>query len=409
MLKAFALLTTTVCLLASVIDAEAQGNNIDYSKYGRKGGKAREAWLQIPEKQYDPNTKAYCDALWMRVHEENCPMLVLKDKKKVITLEQADKEGWRIGESGQSGRSRCCFKGYRRKYPEAGIPEDAILFGNDRKDQYKHLAGCHRTTITQGNLRKTKKEWEAEGFKVCPHCIERGPSLTTVSEEGMKRLPPANDFAAPEGWEPTPFFTDKLPPKEEVEILIRQTLANGYGIQELPFDDPIASLEQFMGMRFFFPVGQWLYLYQAYRSTGDKRLLDALRVSARHYTKLCMDYPDVAQLKAKDPEHMAFMYSMAVSSGITLQLARKHPDEVSPKELREAEESLNAIVSTLKPVVEGTNSLDSVMGIPQELADDFRHRAFNRALNGIGSIGMATAALEDLQAIEQYKGVSADN
>jgi hypothetical protein len=56
------------------------------SKYGRKGAKARKAWLEIPEKQYDPDTKAYCDALWMRVHEENCPMLVLKDRKKVITL-----------------------------------------------------------------------------------------------------------------------------------------------------------------------------------------------------------------------------------------------------------------------------------------------------------------------------------
>jgi hypothetical protein len=90
----------------------------DYGKYGRKGAKARKAWLEIPEKEYDPNTKAYCDALWMRVHEEDCPMLVLKDKKKVITLEQADKEGWRIGESGQSGRERCCFKGYRRNHPE---------------------------------------------------------------------------------------------------------------------------------------------------------------------------------------------------------------------------------------------------------------------------------------------------
>jgi hypothetical protein len=96
---------------------------------------------------------------------------------------------------------------------------------------------------------------------------------------------------------------------------------------------------------------------------------------------------------------MAFMYSMAVSSRITLQLALKRPDEVSSEELREAEESLHALVSTLKPAIEEPNSLDPVMGIPQELADDFRSRPFNRALNGMGTVGIATAALEDLQAL----------
>jgi hypothetical protein len=87
--------------------------SIDREKYGRKGARARTRWLDSPEKAYDPLTRAYCDALWMRVHEEDCPMLVLKDKKKFISLKQADREGWRIGESGQSGRSRCCFEGYR--------------------------------------------------------------------------------------------------------------------------------------------------------------------------------------------------------------------------------------------------------------------------------------------------------
>ena len=245
------------------------------------------------------------------------------------------------------------------------------------------------------------QEWGAkeEGYYMCEHCIERGPSLTTADLETLRNRPAPPTFTPPEGWIPEPFSPDKLPSKEEVDILIQQTLANGYAIQEAPYTDPIASLEEFMGRRFFFPVGEWLHLYQAYRSTGDKRLLDALRVSARHYTRLCMDYPDVAQLKARDPEGMAFMYSMAVSSRITLQLALKRPDEVSSEELREAEESLNAIVSTLKPVLEGNNSLDPVMGIPQEIADDFRSRAFNRALNGIGSLGIATAALEDLQVL----------
>jgi hypothetical protein len=41
------------------------------------------------------------------------------------------------------------------------------------------------------------------------------------------------------------------------------------------------------------------------------------------------------------------------------------------------------------------------MGIPQPLADDFRRRAFNRAMNGIGTLGMITAALDDLQAVKK--------
>ena len=54
----------------------------DKNKYGRKGAKARKARLQIPEKKYAPDTKVYVDALWMRVHEENCPMCLLKNMKK---------------------------------------------------------------------------------------------------------------------------------------------------------------------------------------------------------------------------------------------------------------------------------------------------------------------------------------
>jgi hypothetical protein len=109
----------------------------------------------------------------------------------------------------------------------------------------------------------------------------------------------------------------------------------------------------------------------------------------------------VAQLKAEDPEGMAFMYSMAVSARLTLQLARQHPDQVSQEALEEAESFLEAIVSTLKPICEGSENLDPAMGIPKPLADDFRQRAFNRALNGIGTLAMTTAALEDLQAIRE--------
>ena len=378
-------------------------NSDDYGKYGRKGAKARKAWLQIPAKEYDPNTKVYCDALWMRVHEENCPMLVLKDKKKTMTLEEADKAGWRIGESGQSGRENCCFHGYRRKHPEADIPEDAPGLVQKMKNgtlKYQ-LTGCHRFVAHPSHVEMTQAEARKAGAYVCEHCIERGPSVTRVSMEELKKIPLPPAFTPPQGWAPKPFSPDELPSKEEIDILIQQTLATDYGILETPFENPLASLEQFMGMRFFFPVENWLTFYQAYRATGDTRLLEALKVSARHYHKRCVDYPDVAQLKARDPEGLAFMYSMAVSARITLQLARKYPDKVSKKQLEEAEGFLKTIVSVLKPICEGDDNLDPEMGIPKPLADDFRSRAFNRAANGIGTIAMTAAGLKDLQEIKK--------
>ncbi len=216
-------------------------------------------------------------------------------------------------------------------------------------------------------------------------------------------MPP--EFTPPEGWSPTAFTIDRLPSRQDVEVLVEESLARSYGIQEAPYEEPLASLEEFMGRRFFFPVGSWLVFYQAYRGSGDPRLLEALRVSARHYRDLCMNYPEAAQAKARDPEGMAFMYSMAISARITLQLARKHPNQVSTEELAEATSFLRAIVNTLEPVVEGDDDLDPEMGIPQALADDFRHRAFNRALNGIGTLAMATAALQDLQAIQNTTGL----
>jgi hypothetical protein len=388
---------------------KSDNNSTDSSKYGRKGAKARAAWLEIPEKAYDPNTKAYCDALWMRVHEEDCPMLLLKDKKKVITLEQADKEGWRIGESGQSGRDRCCFKGYRRKYPEKEFTDDTPGITQIMKSgKLKwHQAGCHRFTISPDNVPMTMGEAMAKTDMdpyVCVHCIERGPNLTTADLEKLKARPVAPEFTSPPGWTPKPFSPDTLPSKQEIDVLVQETLATDFGIQEAPYVDPLATLEEFMGRRFFFPVPNWLSFYQAYRATGDKRILESLRVSARHYRDLCNEYPDVAQLKARDPEGMAFMYSMAVSARITLQLARKDASSVTQDEIAEAENFLKAVVATLKPVCEGETNLDPEMGIPKDLADDFRNRPFNRALNGIGTLAMATAALEDLQAIQKSTG-----
>jgi len=389
--------------------AQNTGGNAAEEKYGRQGARARAAWLEYPEKAYDPNTKAYCDALWMRVHEADCPLLLLKDQKEVITLEQADKEGWRIGESGQSGRERCCFKGYRRKHPEKEFTEDTPGLAQYMKQGTRlkwHQAGCHRMSIRPDDLIMTQKEAKAhaeskglELFYVCDHCVERGPNRTNVDMAAMRKRPSVPEFTPPAGWSPKPFPVDGLPPRNEIEMLVQETLSTDYAILEGTFENPLASLEEFMGMRFFFPVQQWLTLYQGYRATGDKRILESLRISARHYRDLCNQYPEVAQLKARDPEGLAFMYSMAVSARITLQLARKYPNQVSAQELAEAESFLKAIVATLKPVVEGNSDLDPKMGIPKPLADDFRSRAFNRALNGIGTIATAAAALQDYQAL----------
>jgi len=185
----------------------------------------------------------------------------------------------------------------------------------------------------------------------------------------------------------------------DTKVLIQETLSEPNGIQELQFTDPVATVGNFMMMRFFFPVENWLHFYKVYRATGDKRLLDKLLESARHYHKLSAEYPSAAQQKASDPEGMPFMYSMAAWSRITLQLARKQSGAVSKQEIEEAEAFLKTMVSVLKPTCEGNNSLDPEMGIPQKLADDFRTRAFNRAMNGIGTLSLITVALEDLKAL----------
>jgi len=389
-------LLLTISLLAWVGVASAQ----DDSKYGRKGAKARKARLEIPKKHYDPDTKVYCDALWMRVHEESCPMLVLKDLKKTMTLEEADKGGWRIGETGQSGREHCCFHGYRRKHSEKDIPEDSLgLVQKMKSGKLKwQQAGCHRFKVSSDQVRMTQKEVKEAGGYVCAHCLERGPSLTSISEEELAKRQPPKTFVPPQGWEPKPFPVDRMPTKKEMDLLIEETLPKGIAIMDDPFIDPVATLEQFMGMRFFFgyPVA-----YKVYRATGDKRLLDRLFESALHHYKICVKYPSAAQLKACDPEHMNYLFPLAAWSRITLQLARKYPGQVSQKEIAQAEAFLNAIISTLKLTFEEYQSLDPEMNIPRKLADDFRSRAFNRAMNGIGTLSMATVALEDLQALKK--------
>lgn len=352
-------------------------------------------------KDYDPKTKVYCDALWFRVHAEDCPDLILKDEKKTMTLEEADRAGARIGESGQSGREKCCLHDYQRKHPEKKFTDDTVLCGNDEQRNVKHVAGCHRYWPDRTHTRRTQKEWVDDGFVVCEHCIERGPSLVTVSEEEWNKLPAPRSFVAPAGWVPKPYAPDTVPPKDEIAILVQETLDGGNGIQELQFTDPVATVEHFMTMRFFFPVHRWLDLYMGYRATGDERIHAILCEAARHYHTLSVDYPSAAQIKASDPEGLAYMFAMAASARITLQSERKHPGTVSQQEIAEAEALLETMLAVLKPTHEGSDSLDPEMGVPQAVADDFRNRAFNRAMNGIGTLAMMTAALEDLQAIKK--------
>jgi hypothetical protein len=353
-----------------------------------------------PSATFDPKTQVIADALWFRVHARDCPHLILKDKKKTLTLQEADEAGYRIGETGQSGRETCCLTGYQRKHPERKFSDDTILAGNQEKRNVKHLPGCHRYWPDKSDLRRPLKDWVADGFAICPHCIERGPSDATISDAAWARLGAPQPFTTPAGWTPQPFSPNQLPPPSEVDLLIRETLAMPNGIQELPFTDPVAAAEHFLTMRFFFPVENWLHFYKAYRSTGDKRLLGKLLESARHYHRLVKNLPGVAQHKARDPEGMPFLYSMAASARITLQWAKKHPGSVSPEELAEAEDFLTAMLSVLKPICEDDAHLDPVMGIPQTLADDFRTRAFNRSMNGMATLAMMTAALEDLQAVK---------
>lgn len=354
-------------------------------------------------KTYAPDTTVYVDALWFRVHAADCTELILKDKKKTMTLEEADKAGARIGESGQSGRVDCCLQGYKRKHPAKKFNDQTLLAGNNEQRNVKHIPGCHRYWPDRTHARRTLSEWVADGFKVCPHCIERGPSFATVSDEAWNQRAPNDSFVAPEGYTPKPFPINGLPPQDEVDLLIQETLAMSNGIQELEFTDPVASMENFVTMRFFFPVGNWLKFYKAYRATGDERILEKMLESARHYNQLSQAYPTVAQAKASDPEGMPYLYTMAVTSRITLQLAKKHPEQVSAKEINEAQAFLQTAIAVLKPTCEGSDNLDPDMGIPQPLADDFRFRAYNRSMNGIGTLATITAALEDLQTIKKTK------
>ncbi|OVE76147.1 hypothetical protein BVX97_01795 [bacterium E08(2017)] len=366
----------------------------------KKHAKSVRSRLQEPEKKYDPNTKAYCDVLWMRAHEENCEQLILKEYKKYIPLEQADKEGWRIGEYGQNGRKHCCFKGYRRKHPVAEPPEDILVRGVPGKRL--HFDGCMRSGPTKDQPRMTLKEARAKGITICGHCVGRGPSLTYISEKHWKNIATNGEsFTPPEGWEPKAFSPGAYPSKSEIDIYIKQSLQGNSGIMGVQFDNPVATVENFMTMRFFFPVGPWLKYYMDYRSTGDKRFLDKLLESARYYNKLSKEYTSACQLKASIPEGMSYMLSMAAWSRITLQLALKYPDSVKQSEIAEAEDILKTMIMVLKPTCEGDENLNTEFGIPQALVTIYQSVMYNKSSSGMGTLAMASAALEDLQKLKK--------
>ena len=350
--------------------------------------------------EYDPDTVVYVDALWYRVHAADSPDLILKEHKKTMTLAEADRLGYRIGEAGQSGRTVSSFIGYKRQHPPKKIPDDALLAGSDNPRQGRCYPGCHRRQMHAGFTRSPLNEWLKDGFVLCGHCKERGPSDATISEENWAKLEKREEYVPPEGWMHKPYSPDEMPSGEEIEILIQETIAGGSAIQELPFDNPVVSVEQFVMMRFFFPVHQWLKLYKVYRSTGDERVHALMLESARHYNELSKAYPAAVQYKAKDPEGLAYMYTMALCARITLQKARKAPASVTEEELAEAGDFLETMVSVLKPSYEGDDDLDAEMGIPKPVADDFRERAFNRAMNGIGTMATIAVALEDWQTLK---------
>jgi fibronectin type 3 domain-containing protein len=375
-IRTVTLLLAALCLTVGIPDADAQ----------------------------DASTIVYVDALFCRVHAADCPDLVLKEQKQTMTLGEADQLGYRIGESGQSGRIDCCLQSYTRQYPLAVIENDAMGVAEVRLDaggvlKY-HVHGCHRFTPDRDDYRMTKADTLATpGSYLCEHCLERGPGFAQMTQTEWDKLPSHAPWEAPLGWAPSPFPTNSYPDQGEIDILLSETLHGDIGLQDRAFINPVATVDNWMIMRYFFPVHRWLELYQAYRSTGDTNVLEQIRGSARHYNTLSTNYLSAAQYKARDPEGLAYMYTMAASARITLQLALKYPSQVTASEVAEAEDFLMTIISVLAPTCEDSSNLDPTMGIPKPLADDFRDRAFNRALNGIGTIGMTVAALEDLQTL----------
>jgi hypothetical protein len=171
---------------------------------------------------------------------------------------------------------------------------------------------------------------------VCEHCIERGPNLTTadMEAEGQAGPPSSHPLLKVGRRKPSPPI---LPSKQEIDVLIQETLAKDYRHPGSALCRSPGIPGRIHGSAVFLP-GNWLSFYQAYRATGDKRILESLRVSARHYRDLCNEYPDVAQLKARDPEAWP-LCTMAVSARSRCSWHGKTQIRLAQDEIAEAETS----------------------------------------------------------------------
>ena len=368
-------------------------------KKGKKSKKSKKSKSKHPPKEYDPNTKVYLHAYWFRACAEDCPQLFLKEQKETMTLEEADQAGALIGRSGMKGNKECCFLGYQRKHPVKKPTSESLVWRGEKMKWC--FPGCHRGSGFREHL-TTLEEAEEQGGKMCQHCIGQDKVLTGIPhKEEWPALVAHQPFTPPEGWTPKAFSPDALPSKEEMELVIQQVMGMGTDISEDRFERIDATLEHFQTRRFFFPQRPSQNMFLIYRVTGDKRLLDAIRVSARHYNWLASTYPDAGALKASNPEGLAFINCMAIYSRLILQNAVKVPSKVSKEEVDEAETFLKTIITVLKPTYEKDEELDPEFGIPTSVAEMIRVKIFNRGMNGIGAMAASMAALQDLQTVRE--------
>ncbi|OVE76146.1 hypothetical protein BVX97_01790 [bacterium E08(2017)] len=383
-----------------VSDAEAKKKGKGKSKSKTSSSKSKN---KFPPKDYDPNTKVYIDALFFRCHAEDCPALFMKENKKSMTLEEADKAGAMICGVGMKSSQQKCLQGYQRKHPQKQTGDDTLVWAGEGRTGKKlawHVPGCHRGSGSRSRL-KTRKAALAEGGIMCEHCAHKVSFAKPHAQDWPEKSQDKTPFVAPAGWSPKAYSPDQLPPKKELDIWVEETLGTGLALSGDRFEDPAASMEHFVTRRFFFPQQAWRNQHMCYRVTGDKRVLEKMRASARFYNKLAKAYPSAAAYKANGPEGSAFMWTMAVTARITMKMARKYPGKVSKQEFAEAEDFLKTIVATLKPTYEKYDNIDSEYGINQGVADAIRKKIFNRAANGWGMMAQAAAGLTDLQVIKR--------
>lgn len=317
------------------------------------------------DKTFDPNMKVYLDPVYYQAHHPDCISNgPLKQYEKTMTLAEADKAGvWLEASPGRYDNCNC-LGGYQRKHPLKPIPDDTYVIISSKKKWTTHGPGCHRLGVgfSIGN-RRTIKEAKEQGYdNLGYYCCKTRWTHATISEEDWKKLP----------------------------------MEHAPGL--LPFTDPAARGKLFLNYRYFFnssgPLGK-------YRGTGDEKYRVELLDRARVMNEFSLEVPGIAQHKARDPEGLNYMCDMAAYARVTLQLARKQPGAVSKDEIEEAETFLKTMLMVLEPTWEAKDDLHPEVGLPNKVVHEFVARAFNRAMNGYGTLAVMTAALEDLQALKK--------